>query len=184
MELPLERAPTRGQPSPAVVVLGLGNPVLRDDAVGLEVANEVERLLGAHPLPGVRVLRSARAGFELIDLLAGSSHAVIVDCLEALDTVPGTVRRLTLRNFAGSARLVGPHEISIADAFDLARRLNIDMPRKVELLAVEGGDTHTLGEEMTPEVAAAVQPLARAVVRTVRGWVRGTPGASGKASKQ
>jgi hypothetical protein len=50
------------------------------------------------------------------------------------------------------------------------------MPGTVEIFAVEGGNTHTLNEEMTQPVAAAVAPLARAVLRTVRGWVGRTKG--------
>jgi hydrogenase maturation protease len=154
-----------------VVVLGLGNPLRRDDAVGLKIAAEVERMLLEKPRAGVRVLTSARAGFELIDLLAGATHAVIVDCLELPRPTPGKVHRLTLDAFAGSARLVGMHEISVADALELARRLKIQMPRTVEIIAVEGLDTYTLSEEMDPRVAAAVEPAARSVLSTVTRWV-------------
>ena len=155
---------------PAIVVLGLGNPVLGDDAVGLHVAAEVERLLMRRPLAGVRVLTSARGGFELVDLLAGSTHAVIVDCLEAPGGTPGTVRRLTLKSFAGSARLVGAHEMSVADALDFGRVLGAGMPGKVAIWAVEGGEMRTLGEALTAPVAAAVRPLARRIIRAVRRW--------------
>ena len=157
-------------------MLGLGNPLRRDDAVGLKVATEVERMLRAQPLPGVRVLTSARAGFELIDLLVGATHAVIVDCLELPDPTPGKVHRLSLMAFAGSARLVGMHEISVADAFEFARRLSIEMPRTVEIIAVEAADTMTLSEEMDPRVAAAVEPAAVAVLRKITRWVGGTRG--------
>ncbi|MFI5167491.1 MAG: hydrogenase maturation protease [Thermoanaerobaculales bacterium] len=163
-------------------MLGLGNPVLGDDAVGLHVAAEVERLLLASPLPGVRVLSSARGGFELIDLLAGSTHAVIVDCLEVPGGKPGTVRRLSLKSFAGSARLVGAHEMSVADAFELARTLGIAMPDTVEILAVEGGEMRTLGEGMTPPVSATVKPLARRVLRRVARWLRQPSRASRQAT--
>ena len=40
-------------------------------------------LLDEEPIPGVQVLTSTRAGFELIDLLAGADRAILVDCLEA-----------------------------------------------------------------------------------------------------
>jgi hydrogenase maturation protease len=141
-------------------VLGLGNPVVSDDRVGLAVAGEVRRLLAASPLENVEVLESTRGGFELIDLLAGFSHAVIVDCLTLPDPSPGCVRRLTLENVSGSARLINAHEISLSTAFELAAAMGIEMPRTLEILAVEGEDTSTISEEMTPLVAAAVQPLA------------------------
>ena len=166
------RATNRAQPAPAVAVVGLGNPVRRDDGFGLRVADEVERLLQAEPLQGVQVLRSFRAGFELLDLLSGFSHAVIVDCLEVPRPKPGRVRRLSLRRVAGSARLTGQHEISIFEAFEFARRLGIAMPTTVVLRAVEAADTLTFSEEMSPEVAAAVGPLAREVLRIASEWQR------------
>ncbi|MBE3131971.1 MAG: hydrogenase maturation protease [Acidobacteria bacterium] len=142
------------------VVLGLGNPLLSDDAVGLRVAAALQRLLQESPVDGVRVLTSTRAGFELIDLLAGATHAIIVDCLAVPCPVPGAVRRLTLQDFAGSARLIGAHDISVAVAFDLAAALGIRMPETVEIFGVEGVDTQTVSEQLTPEVEAAVASLA------------------------
>lgn len=153
---------TPSQLSPTVV-LGLGNPVVSDDRVGLAVAWELKRLLEESPVPGVTVLESHRGGFELIDLLAGSSRAILIDCLTVPDPVPGRIRRLTVAEAAGSLRLVNPHEIGIAEAFALAARLGIPMPAKVDIYAVEGADTTTLSEDMTPEVSAAVAPLARQI---------------------
>jgi len=149
--------------SATVALLGLGNPVLGDDAVGLHVAAEVARLHTEHPVAGLTVLTSARAGFELIDLLTGFTHALIVDALDLPEPTPGRVRRLTLDDVAGSVRLVGAHEMSIGDAFALARTLGIAMPEHVEIFAMEVVSTRTLTEEMTPAVAAATGPLARAL---------------------
>ena len=144
-------------------VLGLGNPVVADDRVGLAVAEEVRRLLERSPVANVEVLESTRGGFELIDLLSGFSHAVLIDCLTVPDPSPGRVQRLTLANVSGSARLINVHEISIWEAFELARKMGIDMPETVDIFAVEGEDTLTMSEEMTPRVAAAVEPLARQI---------------------
>jgi hydrogenase maturation protease len=161
-------------------VLGLGNPVVSDDRVGLAVAEEVRRLLGESPVAGVEVLESTRGGFELIDLLSGFSDAVIIDCLTVPDPSPGRVRRLTLENVSGSARLINAHEISIGEAFELARRMGIEMPRTVEIFAVEGGDTGTMAEELTPPVAAAVGPLARQIHALLAGKDRACPAPTAK----
>jgi len=131
--------------------------------VGLAVAEELRRLLEISPIQGVAVIESTRGGLELIDLLSGFSDAVIVDCLTLPHPSPGRVRRLSLDHVAGSARLINAHEISITQAFQLAARMGIEMPRTVEIFAVEGGDTSTISEEMTPAVAAAVEPLAREI---------------------
>jgi hydrogenase maturation protease len=142
------------------VVLGLGNPVVSDDRVGLAVAEEVQRLLAERPLDGVDVQFSTRGGFELIDLLSGYARAILVDCVAAPAPEPGRVRELALDNVAGSARLVGAHELCVGDAFAFARQMGIPMPDQVTIFGVEGGELTLISEQMTPSVAAAVAPLA------------------------
>lgn len=154
--------------APTTIVLGLGNPVRYDDAVGLRVAEEVERLLVGQPVPGVRVLTSTRAGFELIDLLAGADHTIIVDCLEVPDGVPGTVRRLTLEDVSGASRLVGSHDLSLAGAFEFARVSGVSMPRTAEIYGIQAADTLRIEEGLSPEVAAIVPLLARAIHERLR----------------
>ncbi len=158
-------------PPPRTAVLGLGNPIVSDDRVGLAVAAEVRRLLEAHPVESVTVLESTRGGFELIDLLAGYERAILVDCLSLPDPTPGRVRQLSLGNVSGSARLVNAHEISIATAFELAAAMGIEMPKSVEIFAVEGMDTSTVSEEMTPAVAGVVAPLAGRIYAAVGGGI-------------
>jgi len=144
-------------------VLGLGNPVCSDDGAGLAVAAELARLLAQAPIPAVDVLTSTRGGFELLDLLQGYARAIIVDCLDVPNPHPGRIRQLTLRDVSGSPRLINAHEITIGVAFQLAERLGLRMPDQVQILGIEGRDLHTLGEELTPAVRAAVQSLARRI---------------------
>jgi len=152
---------SKDNPPKKVAVLGLGNPVLGDDGVGLRVAAEMERLLGNETIEGVTVMTGTRGGFELIDLLAGFTHAIIIDSLEIPGSTPGHIRQLDLEHFSGSARLVGGHELSVANAFELAATMGVEMPGTVEIYGVEGDDMRTLSEEMSPPVAAMVGPLAR-----------------------
>jgi hydrogenase maturation protease len=154
---------TKAHAASGTIVLGLGNPVRYDDAVGLRVAEAVDRLLEEDPLPGVSVATSTRAGLELIDLLAGASHAVIVDCFIPQDPVPGRVSRLTLDEVAGSARLVGAHDVTIGTAFKFALAAGVPMPATVDIFAVEAADVDRLEEGLSPAVAAAVPVLARQI---------------------
>jgi hydrogenase maturation protease len=150
------------------VVLGLGNPVVSDDAVGLAVAAELKRLLAEAPIRGVDVLASTRAGFELIDMLRGYARAILVDCIVLPDPRPGRVCRLTLDDVSGCARLVNAHEMSVGTAFRLAGQMGVPMPAGVEIIAVEAGDTSTIAEALTPAVQATVGPLAREIYDRLR----------------
>ncbi len=159
---PFARTPTDGNGrASGTVVLGLGNPVLSDDAVGLCVAVALRQLMESDPVDGVTVLTSTRAGFELIDLLAGTGTAIIVDCLDVPDAQPGRVRRLDLQHVAGAARLVGGHDLGVAAAFQLAAEMGISMPDSVEIYGVEAAETRCFSERLTPTVEAAAAKLAR-----------------------
>jgi hydrogenase maturation protease len=142
------------------LVLGLGNPLRGDDGAGLRVAEAIDARLRERPLPGVRVVASTRAGLDVIDLLAGASRAVIVDCLVAPDAHPGRIRRLTIDACPGSARLVGAHDLSLADAFALARATGVPMPTEVEVYGIEAVETLAIGEGLSPAVEGAVRVLA------------------------
>jgi hydrogenase maturation protease len=150
------------------VVLGLGNPVLSDDGVGLAVAAKLQRLLAEAPVRGVDVLASTRAGFEMIDLLRGYTRAIIIDCIVLPEPQPGRVCRLTLEDVSGCARLVNAHEMSVGTAFRLAERMGIPMPEQVEIIAVEARDASTIAEGLTPAVQATVGPLAREIYERLK----------------
>ena len=151
-----------------IAILGLGNPLLTDDAVGLKVAEHLQTLLRDNPVPGLDIITSTRAGFELIDLLSGYEYAIIVDAFLSDNPEPGKVRYLTMQNISGNARLVGPHDISVDVAFELAKQLGIPMPGGVEIVAIEVEDAFTFSEEMTPSIIAVIEPLAVELMKRAR----------------
>jgi hydrogenase maturation protease len=155
--------------TPTTVVVGLGNPVRYDDAVGLRTAEEVARLLRADPVPGVRVTVSTRAGLELVDLLTGAARAIIVDCLVPADPEPGRIHRLTPDDVAGSTRLIGAHDVSVGDALALARVAGVPMPETIDIYAVEVADIDRIEEGLSPGVARAVPILARRIHQRLMG---------------
>ena len=155
--------------APCTVVVGLGNPVRYDDAVGLRTAEALARLLRADPVPGVRVVVSTRAGLELVDLLTGATRAIIVDCLAPAEPEPGRIHRLGPNEVAGSTRLVGAHDVSVGDALALARAAGVPMPHTIDIYAVEVADIDRIAEGLSPDVARAVPVLARRIHRQLKG---------------
>ena len=150
-------------PDQHVLVLGLGNPIVSDDSVGLAVAEEVARLLAETPFPAVEVRTSFRGGFDLLDLLEGYACVVIVDSLDVPVPCPGVVHRLQVADVSGSGRLISQHEISLANVLRLGEQLSLPMPKQVVIFGVEVGDLRTVHEGLTPAVQAAVAPLAQVI---------------------
>ncbi len=154
------------------VIVGLGNPVRGDDGVGLVVASQLRNLLAARPVDDVVVRLVERAGFELIEVMANACNVVIVDCLDLPSPVPGRVRVLAPTDVAGSARLVGGHDIGLGIALELGRVLGIRMPESVVVVGIEGGDTSLLREELTPAVALSASRVAEWLHQGLRDGLR------------
>jgi len=149
-----------------ILILCLGNALRRDDAVALHVA----RALQASPLPGVTVTTSARAGLYLLDDMEGYDRVVVVDAVQTGAHPPGTVHALPLEALHAPAG-PSPHAIGLPSALALARASGAPVPSRVELVLVEVAEMDTIGESLTPEVAAAI-PRAVEAARQACGRLR------------
>lgn len=157
-------------PAPAqqrAVVVGLGNPLLSDDGVGVYAARLLaERLAGAP----VTVEESSLGGLRFLDLLAGYEYALIIDAIQWRRGPLGTVYRLSPDEAVPTARAVSFHDISLGTALALGRRLEIPLPREIVFLAVEVGDVLTLAEGCSPEVESALSEVARQAMDQLAAW--------------
>ena len=68
-----------------IVVLGLGNILLRDEGVGVRV---IEALAARYVLPAVvEVVDGGTSGMELLDTLAGCDHLLVCDAVQTGDAL-------------------------------------------------------------------------------------------------
>ncbi len=141
-----------------LLVLCLGNPLRRDDAVALHVARRLE----AAPPPGATVKVSARAGLYLLDDMEGFEAVVVVDAVQTGAHPPGTVHALPLESLHSPAG-PSPHAIGLPSALALARASGAPVPGRIELVLVEVEVLDQVGEGLAPAVAAAVEPAVEAV---------------------
>lgn len=138
---------------------------MSDDAVGLKASEAVER----EGLPGVDALQEAVGGLEIIPMVRGYSYAVIVDAIKTGEYAPGTVLIFDPEDFDGTVADVPAHDVNLATALKLGRQLEPDMmPLAVKFVAVEVEDLQTVGEIMTPAVAAAVADAKDAVIHVIK----------------
>ena len=150
-----------------IVVVGLGNPLLTDDGVGLRAAALLAERLAEAP---VDVLQSSCGGLRFIDLLAGYERAIIVDAIEWRRGPPGTVYRLTPDAAIPTMRAVSYHDVSLGNALALGRSLDIPLPVETVFFAVEAQDTRTFGEKLTPAVEAALPEVVKRVEAQLMQW--------------
>ncbi len=142
------------------LVLGIGNPILSDDGVGIHVA----RALKARGIAGVDVDELAASGLELLDLVRGYERVIIIDAIQTVNGRPGEVYELEEKDFEKAIHGSSPHGINIATALALGRRLAPEeMPKEVAFFAVEAEDVENVREELTPAVREALPRVVEMV---------------------
>ena len=143
-----------------VLILGVGNPILSDDGVGIHVARELKK----RSIPGVDVEELAASGLELLDVVRGYDKVVIIDAIQTTKGKPGELHILEEKDFEKSIHGSSPHGINIATALALGRKLvPAEMPKEVVFFAVEAEDLVNVSERLTPKVAKALPRIVELV---------------------
>lgn len=145
--------------TPPPLVIGIGNDFRHDDGAGRAVARRIRELAGA----AVRVIEESGEGAALIEAWRGAGHVAVIDAVHS-GARPGTVHRFDAHAAPVPARFFhySTHAFSVAEAVELARALN-QLPSRLIIHGIEGRE-FTAGEGLSPEVAAAVEQVARTVI--------------------
>ncbi|MHB1038104.1 MAG: HyaD/HybD family hydrogenase maturation endopeptidase [Pirellulales bacterium] len=141
------------------LILGIGNLLLQDEAVGVRV---VEALHDVKLPAGVEVVDGGTAGANLVDLIADRRKLIVLDAIDA-GAEPGTIFRLgpdDLLPAEGAA--ISIHQLGLVETLAMVRQLGC-APREVVIFGIQPRRIEP-GLELTAEVSAAVPKVVRAVL--------------------
>ena len=147
------------------LVLGLGNPILSDDGIGVRVAEQVKAALPEDAC--VDVSEACVGGLSLMERMVGYDRVILIDALCLEPSQPGAIRRLNLedlRSMSPSQHIASAHDTNLLTALAAGRRMSLPLPEVVTLFAIEAENVLDFGEEMTPAVAEALPVAVRQVL--------------------
>ncbi|MGD8813588.1 MAG: hydrogenase maturation protease [Anaerolineales bacterium] len=152
------------------LLLGLGNPLLRDDSVGLKVAQLLQPLLVDQP--DVTVDVDYWGGLRLMERMIGYDHAIIVDAI-ITGAQPGTVHVLAPDDMP-TQRSMSAHDVNLSTALAVGREAGANLPsdEHIMLIGVEAADVQTFDEELSTEVKAALpeaMEIALSALKEIKG---------------
>jgi len=153
------------------IIVGLGNPLLTDDAVGPRVAGLVHEILAS---PDVDFCELAAGGVELMETVLGYNKAVIIDAILADEGAPGTCYRLDLASVRPTLHAAMSHEIGLLEGLDLGRCLGLSVPESVRVYAVKIVDPYSFGTKMTDSVERAIPRVANEIAAEARVFLDGS----------
>ena len=145
------------------LIIGLGNPLVSDDSVGLRVVAELQRQLVGRE--DVEVTEDYWGGLRLMERMIGYERAIVVDAIST-GAAPGTIHRLTTESIA-TQKSASAHDVSLPTALAFGRQAGAKLPedRNVSLLGIEAQDLVNFSEQCTPAVAAAIPRAVREVLQ-------------------
>ena len=147
------------------LVLGLGNPVLTDDAVGLHVVRALQARLGERP--DIEVDEDCHGGLRLMERMIGYDRGIVVDAMRS-GREPGTIQRLYDASIP-TQHSASAHDANLSTSLELGRLVHAHLPETENILffGIEAADVTTFGDRCTPEVEAAVPRAVEAVLRAL-----------------
>ena len=151
--------------APRIVVVGLGNLMRTDDAVGMLAADRLKR---DFRLPeGVSVVEGGTLGLDLLHPLEGVTHLLALDAIDAGEA-PGTVLRFAGDGIADLPTSKSVHLLGFSDLIG-AMRLTDEAPQEIVVLGVQP-QTIAWGTKLTPTVEFALSKLLDAAHEQIFEW--------------
>lgn len=152
------------------LIIGLGNPILTDDGVGVKVAYSLQKIIDFDLHPQITVTEASAGGIRLMETMLGYQRVVIIDAflLDEQTTNPGQIHRLSLddlREFRPTQHSTSAHDTSLVTALDTAEHLGFEIPGEVIIYAVEVENILEFGEDPTPAVAEAIPRVTDLVLQ-------------------
>jgi hydrogenase maturation protease len=147
------------------IVVGLGNDLLGDDAIGLHAARAIKEECAEF----ADFIECNLHGLALLDILTGYGRAIIIDAIHTGSHKPGTILQFgpdDLRSIPSSS----PHYVSLAEVISIARRLELDFPDEIIILAVEIAGPPEIGGRLKKAIADSIPGLADLAKKTLAVW--------------
>lgn len=115
------------------IILGVGNPILRDDGVGIHVSRQLKQRITD---PTITIDEAYTGGMNLLDMMLGYDKAILIDTVNITNASDGEVRRFPLCD-ASSAHSYNPHDVSLQEALSLAEKLGERrIPRDIVVIGI------------------------------------------------
>jgi hydrogenase maturation protease len=148
------------------VVIGLGNPLMADDGLGLAA---LERLRASSAFgPDVELVDGGTWGMNLLPVVEEAGRVLLVDAIHA-GAPPGTLvvlERHQLPRYL--ATRISPHQVDVADVLALAE-LRGTLPEDTIAVGLEPARVEML-TGLTPVVEAQLGRLVAAVLARLESW--------------
>lgn len=154
------------------LVLGLGNELYGDDGTGIHTVRLLKKELKAKKedpswLDNIDLEECSLSGLSLLDVIVGYDTLIIVDTIKKANPVTGRIHLLKeedLRHIPGPS----PHYVSVPQTLEIGKKLELKVPEKIKIIAVEAKNMYNLGEGLSPEMEKSLPSIVEEVKKVLK----------------
>jgi hydrogenase maturation protease len=151
------------------LLLGMGNPILCDDAVGIRLAQDFKARL-SH-IANLDILEECSVGgLNLLDVFSGYDRVIVLDSLRTVDGIPGAWYHFTAQALRETIHLTNIHDANFATALELGRSVDMPLPQpaNIYIFGVEVKENKLFSESMTPELEEGYPGYSSAIFKEIQ----------------
>jgi hydrogenase maturation protease len=147
-----------------ILIICLGNPLMRDEGIGICLALELSSHLAGNP--NVEVLDLGTGGLSVMHAISGREKIIFVDCA-LMGQVPGTMLRFTSEQVRSKKLRMrySLHEGDLLNTLELSRRLG-ECPDDVVIFGIEPKEIAD-GEGLTDELQNNIRQYVQTILQEI-----------------
>ncbi len=149
-----------------ILLIGLGNILLRDDGVGVHVIRSLGQKY--YFIPHVEVIDGGTMGLDLLPFFESADKVLIVDAAD-FAVEPGHISEIEddeIPNFVQSKFSV--HQIGLSDLLSALKMIDI-RPSKICLIGIQP-ESIDVGLNMTDRISLKMDQLISMAIRKLEEW--------------
>ncbi len=151
------------------LLLGMGNPILCDDAVGIRLARDFKARL-SHRTDLDVVEDCSVGGLSLLDIFSGYDRVIVLDSLQTAGGTPGEWYHFTAPALRETIHLTNIHDANFATALELGKTMGMPLPplANIDIFGVEVKENRLFSESMTQELEESYPRYSSAIFDAIQ----------------
>ena len=148
-----------------ILILGIGNDILTDDGIGPKTVVKLEEDIDQE---NVTFETAASGGLDILEQIRDYEKVIIIDAIKTKDGIPGTIYHLTPSNFKETLHISSFHDVSFLTALKVGKKLDIAIPRQIDIIAIEIVEDLTFSSEFSEPIAHKYEEIYNEILVSVK----------------
>lgn len=143
------------------LILGIGNSILSDDRIGLDVARLVHNGLNNRDYD---LVESQLVGTNILDFVSGYKSLIVIDSIKTENGEDGNIYELSLDDLPQQQRINSPHNVGLYWNIKMGEKLGMEIPDEIRIYAIEVKDPFSFSEELTDTMKRLLPEIVKNII--------------------